>query len=210
MYVSDKESFFSSDEEEVSSYKRSKDKSRDSDQGNSNVSEHDREKETETGEDISQEEKEPTVNIIPMHHLEETLENMINKKFGKLLTKGKSNLSKSKRKREDSTDEEREKRKSKKKKQVEISSESDESLSSLPSESSDSDDDMFIINEHDEVGKAIKKSSSKFLQKRFKNSIRRDSLHKILKNYKTPSNATFLKAKKTNKEVWSKKTLFKN
>ena len=203
MSVSDKESFFSSDEEEVSSYKRNK--SRESDQGPSNASEHEREKETETGEDISQEEKEPTVNIIPMHHLEETLENMLNKKLGKILSKGKSSSSKSKRNREDSTDddEEREKRKNKKKKIVEISSESDDSLSSLPSEASDSDD-IFIINEDDEVGKAIKKSSTKFLHKRFKNSIKRDSFQKILKKYKTPSNATFLKAKKTNKEVWSK------
>ena len=195
---------FATSDEEVSSFKRSKtcnsEENYEPKPGPSHFSEdqgsdYEASKSKDKDED---KESEPMVNIIPMHELDHTLEKLVNKKLEKYLSKEKTKS----KKRKNIHSEERD-RKYKKK------CLSDESLSSISmssdiSSDSSSDDEIFVIKDDNETGKALKDSTRKFLHKRFKNTIKKECFMKILRKYKTPKNALFIKAQKTNNEIWGK------
>ena len=191
---------FVSSDEEVSSFKRSNRSNveEESKPGPSHDEPESEGNDTAKSKDDEKDGSQSLVNILPMHRLEHTLEKLVSKKLEKILSQDKAKA----KKRKNDFSEERD-RKSKK------MCSSDGSLSSNHADSSsdsvsDSDDEIFIIKDDDEIGKSLKDSTKKFLQKRFKNTVKRECFMKLLRKYKTPRNAPFIKAQKTNKEVWGK------
>ena len=147
---------FATSDEEVSSFKRSKtcnsEEHYEPKPGPSHFSEDQgSDYETSKSKDKDEDkESEAMVNIIPMHELDHTLEKLVSKKLEKYLSKEKTKS----KKRKNIHSEERD-RKHKKK------CLSDESLSSISmssdiSSDSSSDDEIFVIKDDNETGKALK------------------------------------------------------
>ena len=67
----------------------------------------------------------------------------------------------------------------------------------------DEEDKAMFVGE-EELGEELDESTVVFLKKRFEKEIKEEHLTDINNKYKTPSNAKFIKAPKTNKEIWRK------
>ena len=143
--------------------------------------------------EVTEEDKASSLNdvsVLPMSQIENTLEKIIDKRLGHLLENQKINR---KRKSEPQTD-----KPAKKIIYETVSS----SSSSSESDSDTEDEEDIFVDEKEVLGKKIRQSSAKFVSDRIKRKIRKECLSKILKKYKTPKNAKFLRAQKTNKEIW--------
>ena len=153
--------------------------------------EENRENEVTEEDKTSSLNEESFLNVLPtMSQLENTLEKIVDKRLGHLLENQKISR---KRKLESQTDKPAKK----------IIYETVSSSSSSSESDSDTEDDIFV-DEKEVLGKKIRESSAKFVSDRIKRKVKKECMSKILKKYKTPKNAKFLRAQRTNKEVWSK------
>ena len=172
-------------------------------QENENQENENQENENNENE-VTEEDKASTLNeeeilkVLPMSQLENSIEKIIDKRLGHLF----ENQTISKKRKAESTSD-----KSAKKKRIvpEIIYETISSSSSSSDSVSDTEDEEDIFVDEKEVfGKKIKESSAKFLSERIKRKLKKECFSKILRKYKAPKNAKFLRAQRTNKEIWSK------